>query len=124
MPSSLPAGPYRTLTMPNGVAFPYYVIPFDKDGVCEGPATREHLLTHLAGVTDVFLFSHGWNNDWKAATKRYESFITGVQSLRTKHNLRLPDPYRPLLVGIFWPSQAMASLSAATRSRSRPAWSA
>jgi len=89
------------------VSFPYYVLPFDKNGVCEGPQTKTHLLEHLAGVTDVFVFSHGWNNNWSVATKRYEDFIRGFQRLRKKYQLPLPDPYKPLLVGIFWPSEAM-----------------
>jgi hypothetical protein len=108
MPPTLPAGPYRTLSTPEGDTFPYYVIPFDKDGICEGPQTQAHLLASLVGVTDIFVFSHGWNNDWTAATARYESFIKGFQQLRVAHSLALPAPYRPLLVGIFWPSQAMA----------------
>lgn len=108
MPATLPAGPYRTLSSPEGGSFPYYVIPFDESGGCEGPQTREHLLANLTGVTDVFVFSHGWNNDWSAATRRYESFIAGFQQMRLKHNLALPDGHNPLLVGILWPSQSMA----------------
>lgn len=108
MPSTLPAGPYRTLSSPEGATFPYYIIPFDKMGVCEGPQTRAHLLANLAGVTDVFVFSHGWNNDWSVASKRYEDFIKGFQALRVKRMLSLPIPFEPLLVGVFWPSQALA----------------
>lgn len=107
MPTQLPAGPYRTLTTPEGGAFPYYILPFDADGVCTGPLTRQHLLANLQGVTDIFVFSHGWNNDWTAATKRYDEFITGFQALRTRLGLPLPANYSPLLVGIFWPSQAL-----------------
>ncbi|MEO8409426.1 MAG: hypothetical protein ABI478_02560, partial [Propionivibrio sp.] len=108
MPATLPAGPYRTLTTVDGDACPYYIIPFDKDGRCEGPRTRDHLLDAAAAYSDIFLFSHGWNNDWKAATERYESFIAGFQKLRHDHGLDMPVGYRPLLVGIFWPSQALA----------------
>ena len=108
MPSALAAGPYRVLSSPEGQSFPYYIVPFDERGSCEGPKTRKHLLENLAGVSDVFVFSHGWNNDWSAATARYESFIQGFQRLRSERNLKLPEPYAPLLVGIFWPSQSLA----------------
>ena len=108
MPPMLPVGPYRTLKTLEGVEFPYYVIPFDKDGTCEGPQTRAHLLANAPGYTDIFVFSHGWNNDWTVATKRYESFITGFMDLRKAHGLPVPAGYKPLLVGIFWPSQALA----------------
>src|ERR1017187_10202014 len=108
MPATIPIGPYRTLRLPEGGEFPYYIIPFDKHGYCEGPKTEEHLHDHSAGYSDIFLFSHGWNNDWTAATNRYESFITGVQSLRHQHGLPVPPAYKPLLVGVFWPSQALS----------------
>jgi hypothetical protein len=105
--TTLPAGPYRTLTTPEGVAFPYYIMPFDANGVCTGPQTRAHLLANLAGVTDIFVFSHGWNNDWSAATERYEAFIKGFQHTRATLNLRMPATYKPLLIGVFWPSQSL-----------------
>jgi hypothetical protein len=110
MPAPLPAGPYRVVDSPDAGSVPYYVIPFDADGGCEGPLTRQHLLDHVAGYSDVFVFSHGWNNDWTAATERYESFIRGVQQLRRDLHLAPPPGYKPLLVGIFWPSQPMAWL--------------
>lgn len=114
MTTQLPAGPYRTLTTPEGGSFPYYIIPFDADGVCTGPLTRAHLIEHLRGVTDIFLFSHGWNNDWSAATKRYEEFIKGFQVLRTSQALAMPADYKPLLVGVFWPSQSLTLFESET----------
>ncbi len=108
MPATLPAGPYRVLQTIEGQALPYYVLPFDGNGVCTGPQTLQHLLDAADGYSDIFLFSHGWNNDWAAATQRYEEFILGVQSLRREHHLPAPAGYKPLLVGIFWPSQALA----------------
>ena len=114
MSTQLPAGPYRTLRTPEGDEFAYYIIPFDKDGICEGPQTREHLLAHLQGVTDLFLFCHGWNNDWSAATERYEQFITGFQALRKAQALAMPPDYKPLLVGVFWPSQSLTIFESET----------
>lgn len=108
MPATIPAGPYRTLRTVEGEAFPYYIIPFDKDGACEGPRTEQHLLDAVAGYSDVFVFSHGWNNDWSTAIKRYEDFINGFQSQRRRLGLEMGEGYKPLLVGVFWPSQALA----------------
>jgi hypothetical protein len=105
---AIPAGPYRTLTTVEGNAFPYYVVPFDAEGLCAGPLTQQHLLEHCAGHSDIFVFSHGWNNDWSVATERYQHFIAGFQEQRRKLNLPVPADYKPLLVGIFWPSQALA----------------
>lgn len=105
MPSMIPISPYQVRALADGTSFPYYIVPFDKDGRCEAPLTRKHLLEHLDGHSDIFLFSHGWNNDWKAATERYESFITGYAAVGLPPQV---DGYRPLLVGVFWPSQALA----------------
>ncbi|HEX5758073.1 MAG TPA: hypothetical protein VF121_02665 [Thermoanaerobaculia bacterium] len=109
MADRLPPGPYRTLTGPGDIAVPFYVIPFDKRGLCTGPETRRHLLDRLRAerYSDVFVFSHGWNNDWKTAIQRYEGFIGGYMRMRRDRALPAPDGYKPLLVGIFWPSTAL-----------------
>jgi len=44
MSDRLPAGPYRRVPFGDGTMFPYYVIPFDKQGHCEGPETQRYLL--------------------------------------------------------------------------------
>ena len=109
MTDRLPPGPYRHITLDDGTQVPYYIIPFDKRGICEGPETRHHLIDSVkqGKYTDIFLFSHGWNNDWATATARYEGFMNGYMQMRHNHNLPMPEPYRPLLVGIFWPSTAL-----------------
>ncbi len=116
MPMRLPAGPYRKIRLSDGTEIPYYIVPFDKRGICEGPETRKHLLecAHSGGFTDIFLFAHGWNNDWSMATGRYEAFIDGYMKLRQEHALPVPAGYRPLLVGIFWPSTALVFGAAET----------
>jgi hypothetical protein len=109
MATVLPAGPYRSVTLDNGDSAPFYVLPFDKRGVCEAPKTRAQLIDSLAQgrYTDVFLFSHGWNNDWTVATKRYDDFLRGFLQMRAQFKLTAAAGYRPLLVGIFWPSTAL-----------------
>jgi hypothetical protein len=93
----------------DGLSIPFYVIPFDKAGVCEAPETRRRLVESIAeGVyTDVFVFSHGWNTDWQSAIQVYERFLAGFMQLRRTYNLKIPGTYRPVLVGIFWPSAAL-----------------
>lgn len=109
----LPAGPLKTITLDDGFEMPYYVIPFDKNGVVKAPATRDSLLEDFTdhtgdhAYTDVYLFSHGWNNDWQISTQRYDDFLTVFQKLRSDRNLTLDRDYRPIMVGIFWPSTAL-----------------
>ena len=107
MSDRLPAGPYKSIPFDGGSTLPYYIIPFDKKGRCEGPETQRHLLDNAASHSDIFLFSHGWNNDWQTATNHYENFISGFMKMRRDNNLPVPPNYRPLLVGVFWPSTAL-----------------
>lgn len=109
MPQSLPPGPYETLEFPGVGPTPWYILPFDKRGRSRGPRTTRHMLDALRddAFTDVFVFSHGWNNDWLVATDRYRGFFRGFSELRRQQDLPRPAPYKPLLVGIFWPSTAL-----------------
>jgi hypothetical protein len=109
MADSLPAGPYRTLHAADGTEIPYYIVTFDKEGRCDSPQTRAHLVEHAGNFSDIFVFSHGWNNDWKTATGRYESFIDGFMEMRQSEGLPAPAGYAPLLVGVFWPSAVLVA---------------
>ncbi|MGH8903427.1 MAG: hypothetical protein ACRDYA_17585 [Egibacteraceae bacterium] len=109
MVDRLPLGPYRTLQTGEGVSVPYYIVPFDEEGRCSGPRTRAELVARVGAgsFSDIFVFSHGWNNGWKQATERYEHFITGYMRQRQEFGLPVPGGFRPLLVGIFWPSKLL-----------------
>ncbi len=84
-------GPYKTLVV-DELEIPWYVVPFDEHGRCKAPRTRGHLIASLrnGGYSHVFLFSHGWNNDWKAASERYESFMRGF--VETRRALGIEPP--------------------------------
>lgn len=109
MSHTLPPGPYGHVPLPGGGRAPWYVAPFDQHGHSKGPKTRQHLLQAVrdGAFTDVFLFSHGWNNDWVRATRHYRRFIQGFGALREERDIPVPEPYSPLLVGIFWPSTSL-----------------
>src|SRR5690242_5450891 len=94
----MPVGPYRSLQLPNGTTFPWYIIPFDKKGYCTGPETRKALINDLSSgkYSDVYVFSHGWNNDWEAATALYHRFIDGYMKLHAGLNSNPPASYQPL----------------------------
>jgi pimeloyl-ACP methyl ester carboxylesterase len=103
-------GPYRQIALPEGGRAPFFVIPFDKDGACSGPRTRAALIEHIstAEPSHVFVFSHGWNNPWPTAISKYTEFIEGFARTRAQHPL-LPGRFRPVIVGIFWPSAILVS---------------
>ena len=97
--------PYREVDL-GDATLPLWVVRFDERGVCVDPRARRSLVTEVAGggYTDVFVFSHGWNNTFERATDRYERFLAGYHLLAQTHGLAHPSPYKPLLVGIYWPS--------------------
>ena len=67
------------------------------------------------------MFSHGWNNDWTVATKRYEHFINGFIDLRRRHNLPVPANYKPLLVGHLLAQPGAGVVREGGRTRDSPA---
>ena len=106
MPDAFPVGPYKFIEMGSGSEAPWYIIPFNEHGHCVAPSTQDHLLSALRddAYTDIFLFSHGWNNDWHKVVDLYENFIKGYSQMQSGHRLTYRRPFRPLLIGVFWPS--------------------
>jgi hypothetical protein len=100
------AGPLDQYDLPGGEKFPFYVIKFDKEGLCVTPQTRASLADALrnGAYTDLYLFSHGWNNTPKDAIETYRRWIKGYQSLRALGAYAIDRPYRPVLAGVVWPS--------------------
>ena len=79
----------------------FWELTFDKDGDTDA-AARDRFLAEVrdAGLTDLVVFSHGWNNDHRIATALYERFFGLLAG-------QLPAGRRDGvgLVGVFWPSQ-------------------
>ena len=87
---------------------PLFVVEFDQRGECTSPKAFECVLKEKR-KTDFFLFSHGWNNDWRAATDRYDRFINRFIEVQ-RANWNPPDrTFRPVCVGVFWPSAALTA---------------
>lgn len=104
-------GPLEYVQLADGRQAPFYVIKFDKRGVCTTPRSRDHLIATLTtdqpaaqGITDVFLFSHGWNNTPSDAIAAYRRWIAGYRRTLDAGRHRLDRTYRPAIVGVVWPS--------------------
>jgi hypothetical protein len=91
-------------------SIPLYLIPFDKEGRCMAPRTLEEVnLQACSGeYTDVYIYSHGWNNIFSEAVAHYTEFFSEYFGLRKTLGLGTRS-YKPLLVGIIWPSTALVS---------------
>jgi hypothetical protein len=83
--------------------FPYWQIEFDEDGAPVQPPAIDALLAELPaqGVRDLFVFTHGWNNDRRAARELYSDFFDQLRGVVTARNL---SPGSIGTAGVIWPS--------------------
>ncbi|MGW6130212.1 hypothetical protein ACWFNE_09315 [Cellulomonas sp. NPDC055163] len=94
---------------------PYHLVAFDREGTeragAAGPASAALVdAVELEEPTDVFLFSHGWNSGPRDALDQYGAWVDAMAA-RDVDRARLHDRtggFRPLLVGLHWPSKAWA----------------
>ena len=80
---------------------PFWTVRFDDQG--DGDPANADVITRIAaaGLTDVVLFSHGWNNSHDDAANLYRAWFGQlVPQLAHAH-----PGTKVGLVGIFWPSQ-------------------
>lgn len=86
--------------------FKYGEIEFDKNGDPVNPPALEQTLQALAqsNLTDVFIFSHGWNNDQTMARELYKRFFDQIAAVLTEQGL---DHRKSTtgVVGVIWPSR-------------------
>ena len=101
---SMVVGPFQQIPIDGGATADLYLLRYDDAGRLRSPLTETQLKGSLAGISDVFLFSHGWNNIFATALDRYRSFITGYIQQRRQYAVPVEAGYRPLLTGIIWPS--------------------
>lgn len=87
---------------------PMYLLSFDKQGSCLSPQTRALALAQARSGTysAVHVYSHGWNNVFKEAVAHYTEFFSEYLALRQKAAVR-DGGYRPMIIGIIWPSTAL-----------------
>ncbi|MEV0890578.1 hypothetical protein [Promicromonospora sp. NPDC050262] len=86
---------------------PVYVLQFDARGTLTSPRSLAALVEDARDATDLVVVSHGWNNDWLAATSRYDEFFDHLDAVLRSHPPAPDRPFRPVYVGVFWPSAAL-----------------
>ncbi len=102
-------------TIPNS-DIQYYLLAYDKKGqerqddpdAASGKVLSDRVKTELKDqpVTDVFFISHGWKGDVPAAKDQYTRWIGAMLECgNDRERVRQVRPgFRPLLVGLHWPS--------------------
>ena len=91
-----------------GMTEQYYKLYFDDQGSLLNPAEQEAIIASVLDtaepVTDLWIFSHGWNTDRKAADATYDTWV-GRMGERIREEMT-DLAYCPAFVGIYWPSMA------------------
>lgn len=95
-----------------GTSLNYYLIAFDakgKERQEEGGLISQKVLELLKNepITDVFIMSHGWMGDMPAARDQYNRWIGAMaqQSADLEKIKQIHPEFRPLLIGLHWPSK-------------------
>ncbi|MGL5195405.1 MAG: hypothetical protein ACRC8Y_17625, partial [Chroococcales cyanobacterium] len=95
-----------------GTALNYYLIAFDakgKEREEQGGLISQKALELLKNepITDVFIMSHGWMGDMPAARYQYNNWIGAMakQSADLEKIKQIQPEFRPLLIGLHWPSK-------------------
>lgn len=82
---------------------PFVEAQFDKNGTLQSPVVLP------AGVTDLFVISHGWNNNAEEARGLYRELFTNFVAVARPNDL----PGRSFaIVGVIWPSKKFDELVA------------
>lgn len=91
-------------------------VEFDTGGHFVDPFEQSEALKYLTGdgagaaVPDVFVISHGWNNDIAEARDLYHRFFDSFARVAAT-TPRIPTPKDCAVIGIFWPSKKFADAS-------------
>jgi hypothetical protein len=86
--------------------FPFWELRFDKDGKPADSAAIDTFLRETAaqGLTDLFVFAHGWNNDPKTARDLYKRFFAEVKKLLDNPQVPKRRQAKVGTAGVIWPS--------------------
>jgi hypothetical protein len=90
--------------------FPSFEIQFDKEGKPFNPADEQQLLAFLGQgtVTDLFIISHGWNNDMAEARALYQNFFARVREVIDASSVPGVAARKFAVCGVLWPSKKFA----------------
>jgi hypothetical protein len=90
--------------------FPFWIVEFDEHGSLVDQQAAGDVLTAISdeALTDLFVFTHGWNNSRTIALNRYRAFFTEVQTLVADADLTRGREAKIGVIGVIWPSMRWA----------------
>ena len=93
-----------------GTGEQYGLLSFDASGqerTDDGPGLFSQALLQKAQAeqpTNIFFFSHGWKGDMPAAVDQYNRWIGAMARLKADRD-RMGPGFKPMWIGLHWPSQ-------------------
>ena len=86
--------------------FPFWLLQFAKDASAVNPAAIDTMVREIKeqGITDLFLFSHGWNNDQTDAVSLYTRYFAQVRALIDDGTIAKARTAKIGIAGVVWPS--------------------
>jgi hypothetical protein len=93
-----------------GFPFPYFEVQFDKEGNVFDQSEVDKVLDFVSQHTtsDLFVMSHGWNNDMNEARGLYKNFFDRVNDIAGKGKVPGIESRKFAVLGILWPSKKFA----------------
>jgi len=100
---------------------PYFLVPLDRDGHRTGGKAEsgsddlDRVFTRIReyvskrdqngqGVSDIYLFSHGWHRNFFSAVAAYDRLISSFLLLAHRGRITFGNAYRPLFLAFHWHS--------------------
>lgn len=82
--------------------FPFWTLEYEKNASPVDAAAMEIFVAQVAQkkLTDVYIFSHGWNNDRKTALDLYDRYFAEVRKIVDSRGISA----RIGVAGVIWPS--------------------
>jgi hypothetical protein len=87
--------------------FPFWALEFAKDAIPGDAAAIDRMVREVkdTGLTDLFIFSHGWNADRNAAISLYGRFFEELGKIIRDDGVPKRQPAAKIgLAGVIWPS--------------------
>src|SRR5262245_54701209 len=86
--------------------FSFWELRFTEEGSPEDKTAIGKFLTEIeaAKPDDLFIFSHGWNNDAKTARILYQGFFGEMRKLIDNAAFTKRRPAKIAATGVIWPS--------------------